>query len=70
MSSFGGTVKLTGESEYRKALSEISGNLKVLNSEMKAVTSQYDKNDSSIQNFLVGVHLSSHFKTWEISHYS
>ena len=50
MSSFGGTVKLTGESEYRAALREISSNLKVLNSEMKAVTSQYDKNDKSIEN--------------------
>ena len=50
MSSFGGTVKLTGESEYRKALSEISSNLKVLNSEMKTVTSQYDKNDKSVEN--------------------
>ena len=50
MSSFGGTVKLTGESEYRKALADISGNLKVLNSEMKVVTSQYDKNDKSVEN--------------------
>ena len=50
MSSFGGTVKLTGESEYRKALSEISSNLKVLNSEMKTVTSLYDKNDTSVEN--------------------
>ncbi len=50
MSSFGGTVKLTGESEYKKALSEISSNLKVLNSEMKNVTSQYDKNDKSVEN--------------------
>lgn len=50
MSSFGGTVKLTGESEYKKALSEISSNLKVLNSEMKTVTSQYDKNDKSVEN--------------------
>lgn len=48
--SFGGTVKLTGESEYKKALSEISSNLKVLNSEMKSVTSQYDKNDQSVEN--------------------
>ena len=47
--SFGGTVKLTGESEYQKALRGISDNLKVLNSEMKVVTSQYDKNDSSSQ---------------------
>ena len=45
--SFGGTVKLTGESEYQKALRGIADNLKVLNSEMKVVTSQYDKNDNS-----------------------
>ena len=45
--SFGGTVKLTGESEYQKALRGITDNLKVLNSEMKVVTSQYDKNDNS-----------------------
>jgi phage-related minor tail protein len=48
--AFGGTVKLTGESEYRKALSGITNNLKVLNSEMRVVTSQYDKNDKSTEN--------------------
>ena len=47
--SFGGTVKLTGESEYQKALKGITNNLKVLNSEMKVVTSQYGKNDNSSQ---------------------
>jgi phage-related protein len=47
--SFGGTVKLTGESEYQKALRGIADNLKVLNSEMRVVTSQYDKNDNSSQ---------------------
>lgn len=47
--SFGGAVKLTGESEYRKALKGISDNLKVLGSEMKLVSSQYDKNDNSSQ---------------------
>ena len=47
--SFGGTVKLTGESEYQQALKSITNNLKVLNSEMKLVTSQYDKNDHSSQ---------------------
>ena len=47
--SFGGTVKLTGESEYQKALRGISDNLKVLGSEMKVVSSQYDKNDNSTQ---------------------
>lgn len=46
-SSFGGTIKLQQESEYRKALLNICNNLKVLGSEMKVVTSQYDKNDSS-----------------------
>lgn len=50
MASFGGTVKLTGESEYKKALADITGNLKVLNSEMKVVTSQYDRSDKSTQN--------------------
>lgn len=47
--AFGGTVKLTGESEYKKALADITGNLKVLNSEMKVVTSQYDRNDKSTE---------------------
>ena len=48
--AFGGTVKLTGESEYKKALNDITNNLKVLNSEMKVVTSQFDKNDKSTSN--------------------
>ena len=48
--AFGGTVKLTGESEYKKALADITSNLKVLNSEMKVATSQYDSNDKSAEN--------------------
>lgn len=44
---FGGTIKLKGESEYRKALSEITGNLRLLGSEMKVVSSKYDENDKS-----------------------
>ena len=47
MAGFGGTVKLTGENAYKKALAEITGNLKVLNSQMRLVTSAYDKNDNS-----------------------
>lgn len=47
MSSFGGTVKLTGESEYKRALKEIGSNLKFLGSEMKLLSSSYDKNDKS-----------------------
>lgn len=48
--SFGGTVKLQGESEYKKALSEITGNLRVLGSEMKVVTSQFGTTDKSVSN--------------------
>jgi predicted nucleic acid-binding Zn-ribbon protein len=47
MAGFGGSVKLTGESEYRKALKSITDNLTVLSSEMKVVNSLYDKNDTS-----------------------
>lgn len=45
--SFGGSVKLTGESEYKKALKEINQNLKEVSSEIKVVTSEFDKNDKS-----------------------
>ena len=47
--SFGGAVKLTGESEYRKALKNITQSLKEVTSEMKLVTAQYDKNDNSTE---------------------
>lgn len=47
MAGFGGSVKLTGESEYTKALKTITNNLTVLSSEMKVVNSLYDKNDTS-----------------------
>ena len=49
MASFGGAVKLTGESEYRAALRNISQNLKEVSSELKLVSSQYDNNDTSIE---------------------
>lgn len=49
MASFGGSVKLTGESEYRAALRQITQNLKEVSSEMKLVASQYDKSDTSTQ---------------------
>ena len=49
MAGFGGAVKLTGESEYRKALKNITQNLKEVTSELKLVTAQYDKNDNSIE---------------------
>lgn len=47
MAGFGGAVKLTGESEYKKALASINQSLKEVDSELKLVTSQYDKNDKS-----------------------
>lgn len=47
MSGFGGAVKLTGESEYRAALARISQNLREVGSEMKVVSSQYVKSDTS-----------------------
>lgn len=43
---FGGSVKLTGESEYRKALSQITQSLRVVSSEMKSVSSAYGTNDA------------------------
>ena len=49
MSSFGGTVKLQGESEYQKALKNITQSLKEQASEMKVLATQYDKNDKSAQ---------------------
>lgn len=47
MAGFGGAVKLTGESEYRQALSRISQNLREVGSQMKVVSSQYAKSDTS-----------------------
>ena len=48
MSGFGGAVKLTGESEYRKALAQITQSLRETSSEMKLVSSSFDKNDKSV----------------------
>lgn len=46
--TFGGTVKLEGESEYKKALRDITSDLKVLSSEMNVVTATYGKNNNGI----------------------
>ena len=48
-SSFGGTVKLSGESEYRQALRQITSNLKLVSSEMAKVSAEYGKNDTSVE---------------------
>lgn len=47
MAGFGGSVKLTGESEYRKALSQITQSLKVVSAEMKATSSSFANGEKS-----------------------
>ena len=49
-SSFGGTVKLTGESEYRKALREITSNLKQVSSELKLTNAQFTSGDKTVKD--------------------
>ena len=49
MAGFGGAVKLTGESEYRKALKAISQDLRELSAETKLVSAQYASNSKSIE---------------------
>lgn len=46
--SFGLKIGVEGEKEFKKTLSEINQNFKVLGSEMKLVSSQFDKNDKSV----------------------
>ena len=47
--NFGLKIGIEGEKEVKKALSEINQSFKVLGSEMKLVSSQFDSNDKSIQ---------------------
>lgn len=47
-SSFGGTVKLTGESEYSKALKNINSNLKAVSSELKMVSTEFTNNGTKV----------------------
>lgn len=46
--SFGGTVKLTGESEYASALKNINSNLKAVSSELKFVSTEFTNNGNKI----------------------
>lgn len=46
---FGLRIGVEGEKEFKKALAEISQSFKVLGFEMKLASSQFDKNDSSVQ---------------------
>ena len=50
MAGFGGSVKLTGESEYRKALTQITQNLKVVSAQMKATSSGFDSGEKSMKD--------------------
>ena len=46
--NFGLKIGLEGEKEFKKALADINQSFKVLGSEMKLATSQFDKNDKSV----------------------
>ena len=50
MSTFGGSIKLTGEEEYKKALQTITSNLKLMSSTLKSQTSDFNSQDKSIKN--------------------
>ena len=47
--NFGLRIGVEGEKEFRNALKDIQQSFKVLGSEMLLVTSQFDKNDKSVQ---------------------
>ena len=44
---FGGSVKLTGATEYKKSLQQISQELKSVSAEMKATSTAFDIGDKS-----------------------
>ena len=48
LNTFGATIKLEGEKEYRKIISQINSDLKVLASEMGKVTAEFGKNNKSV----------------------
>ncbi|MEA4824063.1 MAG: phage tail protein [Clostridiaceae bacterium] len=48
--NFGLKIGVEGEKEFKKALSDINQSFKVLGSEMALATSQFDKNEQSVQS--------------------
>jgi len=48
--NFGLKIGVEGEKEFKKALADINSQFKVLGSEMKLATSQFDKNESSVES--------------------
>lgn len=53
--NFGLKIGIEGEKEFKKALSEINQSFKVLGSEMKLVSSQFDSNDKPSRRFPQGI---------------
>ena len=47
--NFGLKIGLEGEKEFKKAIADINQSFKVLGSEMKLVSSEFGKNDTSMQ---------------------
>lgn len=47
--TIGATIKLGGEKEYRKAISDINSSMKVLRSEMKKSTAEFGSNSKSLK---------------------
>lgn len=47
---FGGTIKLTGESEYRKAIQQITQDLSKMSNSLKSQTADFSANDKSLKN--------------------
>ena len=47
--NFGLKIGVEGEREFKQALADINQSFKVLGSEMALATSQFEKNDKSIQ---------------------
>ena len=47
--NFGLKIGIEGEREFKNALREINQSFRVLGSEMKLVSSEFDKNDKSIK---------------------
>lgn len=50
MAGFGGAIKLTGESEYRKALKDITANLREVSSEIKLTSTQFTSGDKTLKS--------------------
>ena len=48
-SKLGGKIELQGESEYRKALKDITSNLKLVSSELKLTNTEFSSGDKSIK---------------------